>query len=251
MKYVIIEDERPNAELLSTTIQQIDEQAALLKILPSIEESKAWFSNHPMPDVVFMDIRLEDGLSFELFQSIQFTCPVIFTTAYDEYALQAFKVYGAAYLLKPILKTELQEAIAKTFHSERMQDEVTMKEMISALLANKATYKKQFLIHYKDQLLTIPVQQIDYIYVEHKLTYFCLVSGLQYHVPYTLEELEQQLNPQDFFRVNRQYIISMGAIESIHKYFNEKAKIILKRNKEAELIVSRLRLPYFKAWLDQ
>lgn len=251
MNYLIIEDELHNTQLLDKYVQQIKTDGQLLAIIPSVAEAIEWFEEHTMPDIIFMDIRLEDGLSFEIFSEIAISCPIIFTTAYDEYALQAFKVYGTAYLLKPIIKEELAEVIDKFYVKKQHQDQSNLTQLLSSFLSETKTFKKQFLIHYKDQLLTIPVQDIDYVFVELKTTFFSLTNGETYAVPFTLEEIEQQLDTAIFFRANRQYIIGMNSIHSIHKYFNEKAKVILKNNKEAEILISRIRLPYFKQWLDQ
>ena len=250
MNYLIIEDEIHNAQLLEKYVQQIKTDAQLLAIIPSIAEAIEWFEENTMPDIIFMDIRLEDGLSFEIFNEIAISCPVIFTTAYDEYALQAFKVYGTAYLLKPIIKEELAEVIDKFYIKNQQQDHNDLKQLLSSFLSEKKTYKQQFLIHYKDQLLSIPVQEIDYVYLEHKITYIRLLNGKVFTVTYTLDDIENHLDPKDFFRANRQYIISRNSIESIHKYFNEKAKVFLKNDKNTEVIISRLRLPCFKEWLD-
>lgn len=251
MKYLIIEDELHNAQLLQKYIHQIVEDATLLKIIPSYTEAIAWLSSHTMPDLVFMDIRLEDGLSFEIFKSVDIKCPVIFTTAYDEYALEAFKVYGAAYLLKPISKKELEKVIDKFYTKQEIQNEGVLKEMITQLLQPVKNYKQQLIIHHKDQILTIPTSQIDYVYIDYKITHLLLKDRSEYIVPFTLDELEQQLDPNVFFRVNRQFIIAMDSIQSIHKHFNDKGKIVLKNNTDAEIMLSRQRFTEFKQWLDR
>ena len=251
MKYLIIEDEMHNAQLLVNYIQQIKHDATLLEIIPSVADTVLWFKNNAIPDLVFMDIRLEDGLSFEIFKSIEIHCPIIFTTAYDEYALEAFKVFGAAYLLKPITKKELELVIEKFYNQNVQQDHSGLKQMISQLLQPEKKYKQQLLIHYKDQILTVPTTEIDYIYIDNKITYVLMKDKTSYIVPFTLEELDQQLDPNYFFRVNRQFIIALDSYQSIHKYFNDKGKITLKNNPEAEIILSRSRFAEFKEWLDR
>ena len=251
MKYLIIEDEMHNAQLLEQYINQIKTDALLLAILPSVTEAVQWFKTNPMPDMVFMDIRLEDGLSFEIFKSVEISSPVIFTTAYDEYALEAFKVFGAAYLLKPIAKKELHIVMDKFYTEKEYQNQGILKEMIRQLLPTKKKYKQQFLIHHKDQILTVPTATIDYSYIDNKMTYVVTKDQSSYIVPFTLEELENQLDPTYFFRVNRQFIIALDSFQSIHKYFNDKGKIILKNNPEAEIILSRSRFAEFKEWLDR
>lgn len=251
MKYLIIEDEMHNAQLLHNYIQQINTDATLLEIIPSVTDAIHWLKNNSTPDIVFMDIRLEDGLSFEIFKLVEIKCPVIFTTAYDEYALQAFKVYGVAYLLKPIAKKELQIVIDKFYTEKQQQDDLDLKQMLNQLLQPQKKYKQQFVIHHKDQLLTLPTTEIDYCYIDNKITYIITKDKSTYIVPFTLEELENQLNPVLFFRVNRQFIIGLDSFQSIHKYFNDKGKITLKNNPDAEIILSRSRFGEFKEWLDR
>ena len=251
MKYLIIEDEHYNAELLKGLVEKLDDNADLLAILPTIQESVEWLNTHPGPDLIFMDIRLADGLSFEIFKQTDVQSPVIFTTAYDEYALQAFKVYGAAYLLKPIEKEELAEALEKVGRIQPQFSGDDIGVIVEMLQTQQKQYKSRFLLHYRDTYKMIPVETIDYIFLEPKIVHFRLLDGGMVAVPYTLEELEEQLDPQYFFRVNRQYILHIHSIESIHKHFNEKAKIILKRDRNAEVIVSRIKMPQFKLWLDR
>lgn len=251
MKYLIIEDEMHNAQLLQNYIQLIKDEASLLKIIPSVIDAVHWFKTNPMPDMVFMDIRLEDGLSLEIFNTIEISCPVIFTTAYNEYALEAFKVFGAAYLLKPISKKELNIVIDKFFIEKLQQDNNGLKQMISQLLQPEKKYKQQLVIHHKDQILTIPTISIDYIYIENKITYILTKDKSSYIVLFTLEELENLLDPFLFFRVNRQFIIALDSFQSIHKYFNDKGKITLKNNPTADITLSRSRFAEFKDWLDR
>lgn len=251
MQYIIIEDEQYNADLLHDLVCKIDENSQLLAILPTVQESIAWFKENQDPDLVFIDIRLADGLSFQIFDEVSIQCPVVFTTAYDEYALQAFRVYGTAYLLKPVLKEELEAALEQIRRIRPQLATEDVSVILDMLKTRQKTYKTRFLLHFRETLNVIPVSSIDYIYLEHKIVHFCLTDGSVHAVPYTLEELEDQLDPAFFFRVNRQYIIHIDSMERIHKYFNEKAKIILKRNREAEVIVSRVKMPQFKLWLDR
>jgi len=251
MNYIIIEDEYHNAHLLKSLVEDIISDSNLLVILPTIQESIEWFKTQEKPDIIFMDIRLADGLSFDIFKEVDIDAPVIFTTAYDEYALQAFKVYGAAYLLKPIVREELKEAIFKFSKRENVLLEEDVKAMFQMLTTHQKSYKSRFLLHYRETYRSIAVDSIDYVYLENKITFFKLLDGHDIPVPFTLDEIENQLNPKDFFRVNRQYIIHINSIASIQKYFNEKAKIILRRDPEAEVIVSRIKMPNFKIWLDE
>ncbi|WP_419212413.1 LytR/AlgR family response regulator transcription factor [Maribacter sp. X9] len=251
MNYLIIEDERYNADLLKGLVEKHHNTMHLLAILPSIQESVDWLNTHQHPDVIFMDIRLADGLSFEIYNQVHIQSPVIFTTAYDEYALQAFKVYGAAYLLKPIVPEELEEALKKVteFRSLTSTEDVT--GILAMLRTQHKKYKTRFLLHYRENYKVIAVKDIDYIFLEYKTVYFKLLDGTVIVVPYSLEELEEQLDPHYFFRVNRQFILNINSIESIQKYFNEKAKVILKRDREKKVMVSRIKMPHFKLWLDR
>lgn len=251
MNYLIIEDERYNAELLESLVRKVDYTANLLAVLPSIQESVEWLDSHAKPDVIFMDIRLADGLSFEIFKQIQIQSPVIFTTAYDEYALQAFKVYGVAYLLKPIEIEELTEALQKIRQLKTLLTNEDVTALLTMLKTEQKTYKTRFLLHHRETYKMIAVTDIDYITLENKTVYFKLLSNTRFAVPYTLDELEEQLDPQLFFRVNRQYILHINSIDSIHKHFNEKLKIILRKDRDAEVIVSRIKMPQFKLWLNQ
>ena len=251
MKYIIIEDEQHNAALLKSIVDKYEDITILLAILPTIQESIAWLNENTHPDVIFMDVRLADGLSFEIFKHVTIQSPVIFTTAYDEYALQAFRVYGAAYLLKPIVKEELAEALEKVKRIKPKFSDDDLGLLVNMFQTQQKKYKSRFLLHYREIYKVILVEDIDYVFLEHKTVYFRLRDGSSITVPYNLEELEEQLDPQFFFRVNRQYILHINSIESMHKYFNEKTKVILKRDRNAEVIVSRIRMPQFKLWLDK
>lgn len=251
MNYLIIEDEQYNAELLKGLVEKYDITMNLLAILPTIQESVEWLNAHQHPDVIFMDIRLADGLSFEIYDHVAIECPVIFTTAYDEYALQAFKVYGTAYLLKPIVQEELEEALQKVTEFRTLTSTEDVRGILAMLRTQQKNYKARFLLHYREAYRVIHVEDIDYVFLENKMVYFKLLDSTAILVPYSLEELEEQLDPKFFFRINRQFILNINSMESIHKYFNEKAKIILKRDPNTEVIVSRIKMPQFKLWLDR
>lgn len=251
MNYLIIEDEQYNSDLLKRVVEKYDGTMNLLAVLPSVQESVEWLTMYQHPDVIFMDIRLADGLSFEIYNQVTIHSPVIFTTAYDEYALQAFKVYGAAYLLKPIVREELEEALEKVFEFQPLTDREDVNGILTMLQTQQKTYKSRFLLHYRETYKVVAVADIDFVFLENKTVHFKLLDGTVIIVPYKLEELEEQLDPQYFFRVNRQFILHINSIESIHKYFNEKAKIILKSDPKTEVIVSRIKMPLFKLWLDR
>lgn len=250
MNYIIIEDEQHNIELLKGIVSKCEDSAILLAALTSVQDSVEWLNTYSQPDVIFMDIRLADGLSFEIYKQVNILCPVIFTTAYDEYALQAFKVYGAAYLLKPIVQEELQEALDKVKEFRSLISNEDVNGIFNMLRTQQKHYKTRFLLHYRETYKVIAVEEIDYIFLENKMVYFKLLDHTSILVPFNLEELEEQLDPQFFFRVNRQFILHINSIESIQKYFNEKVKIVLKRDRNVEVIVSRIKMPQFKLWLE-
>lgn len=251
MNYIIIEDEQYNADLLMGLVKNYDSSMSLLAVLPTIHESVEWLNTQKHPDIIFMDIRLADGLSFEIYNQVSILSPVIFTTAYDEYALQAFKVYGVAYLLKPIVQEELDEALEKVSTSRLSTSVEDVKGILTMLRTQEKKYKTRFLLHYREDYKVVTVKDIDYVFLEHKNVYFKLLDGNSILVPYNLEEVEEQLDPHYFFRVNRQFILNINSIENIQKYYNEKAKIILKRDRKKEVIVSRIKMQNFKLWLDR
>ena len=199
-----------------------------------------------------MDIRLEDGLCFEIFQQIKVDSPVIFTTSYDEYALKAFKVNSIDYLMKPLRLEDLQRALNKleSFISTPLEIGESMKDILGYLTNQQQIYRSRFLLPYKDGFITLKVQDIDFIYSEQKITHLVEQNSSSYIVGQTMEELEEELDPRVFFRANRQHIVHIDSIASIQNYFNGKLKIILHRDPQREVIISREKAPLFKNWLN-
>ncbi|MFD1630729.1 LytR/AlgR family response regulator transcription factor [Pseudopedobacter beijingensis] len=249
-KILIIEDEKPNADRLKRLLKLIEPDAEVLTVLESIADCIAWFtvSTENYPDVVMMDIRLSDGLSFEIFDKIQIKCPVIFTTAYDEYAVKAFKFNSVDYLLKPVEQDELQQAFDK-LKSQSADRSVSSIENLLNFLKPRA-YRTRFLLPYRDGYKTIQTAEVAFFQSEMKLTKARLYNGKDEIVPQTLEELEQELDPKQFFRANRQFIIHIEAIQYIHNHFNSKLKIDIKNNPEVEVLVSREKATLLKNWMD-
>jgi len=253
MKVLIIEDEGLAAKRLQKLIMDIDPQIQVVEFLESVRSSAHWINSNQKPDLIFMDIQLSDGLSFEIFQQTHIESPVIFTTAYDEYALQAFKVNSIDYLLKPIDTDELRRSLDK-FKS--MKSPLAISGMdIELLLKNvsqqQKTFRSRFLVTFRDEFIMIPTAQIAYFYSEHKLTNLVRADGKKFIIEQTLEEISNELNPTEFFRANRQIILSANSIANIHKYFNGKLKLDLNPPIHLDLIVSRETAPEFKAWLDR
>lgn len=254
MKAILIEDEYPAAERLEKLIKKIDEEIEILAVLDSIESSKRWFSTHPAPDLIFSDIQLSDGLSFAIFESMAIPSPIIFTTSYDEYAIKAFKVRSIDYLLKPIKPQELEAAITKFKESQRgfSANDYTLKiqSLLDSMPAVGRKHKTRFLVPYNDQLLPIPQEEIAYFYTTNEMVCLVRSDNRQFLVDYTLEELERLLNPALFFRLNRQYIASLAAVQKIHTYFNGKLKLELQPEPSHDILVSREKAPHFKAWME-
>ncbi|HAK80609.1 MAG TPA: DNA-binding response regulator [Runella sp.] len=245
---VIIEDEKPNVDRLKRLLQTIKPKVEILAVLDSINDSVDWFTSHPQPDVVLMDVRLSDGLSFEIFDRITLSCPVIFTTAFDEYAVKAFKYNSVDYLLKPVEADELLAAISKVELLPGRLNQTTLEGILNFF--QPKDYRNRFLLPYRDAYKSLLVTEVAYFYSELKITRAKLLNGAEDIVPQTLEELEQQLNPKLFFRANRQYIIGIDAIHQVHNYFNGKLKIDIKNSPDLEIIVSRDKAQLLKNWLD-
>jgi DNA-binding LytR/AlgR family response regulator len=250
MKIIIIEDEKPAARLLQRKVEKLG--LTVNQLLHSVEEAINWFSNNEHPDLIFLDIQLSDGLSFEIFEQVDIKSAVIFTTAYDEYALRAFKLNSIDYLLKPIDEEELETAINKFKSRNKSIPNLSIDfEMIKQMFANplEKVYKKRFTIKIGEHLKMIPIEEVECFYSENKGTYLHTKDNRDYLLTCTLEQLETTLNPTTFFRVNRKFIIPLETIKDIVAYSNSRLKIILPTYKADEVIVSREKVTEFKTWL--
>jgi DNA-binding LytR/AlgR family response regulator len=250
MNVLIIEDEKPAARLLQRKLQKLGLEANTM--LHSVEESIEWFSNNPHPELIFLDIQLSDGLSFEIFESIAINSAVIFTTAYDEYALRAFKLNSIDYLLKPIDEDDLEAAVNKYRGQQTKVQSLSLDfDQIKRMLANPAekSYKKRFTVKMGQHLKMINIEDAECFYSENKGTYIHTVDGRDYLLELTLEQLENEIDPAKFFRVSRKFIVSITGIKDIVVYTNSRLKIILPTYKEDEVIVSRERVNDFRSWL--
>ncbi|MBQ0788081.1 MAG: response regulator transcription factor [Oceanihabitans sp.] len=251
MTTIIIEDEKPSARRLQRMLDTLDLKAETM--LHSVEESIAWFQNNAHPDLIFLDIQLSDGLSFEIFESIDIQSAVIFTTAYDEYALQAFKLNSIDYLLKPIDDEDLAKAVAKYKTRIPKQQKVTLDfDDIKKLLVNpiEREYKKRFSVKVGQHLKLINIEDIECFYSENKGTYLYTKEGRNYLLDTTLEQLENELEPQQFFRINRKLFVNIHAIKDMVSYTNSRLQIKLNSFNEQEVIVARERVKDFKNWLE-
>ncbi len=247
---VIIEDEAAAARRLAKLIQEIDPSVKIVQRLDSIETSIEWLSKHEDYDLLLMDIHLADGSSFEIFEHIDLKKPVIFTTAFDEYAINAFKVNAVDYLLKPIKKNELANAINKFKNTDLSRLFDIQKFVQSFPSANELNnLNKRFLIRLGQHIKLVEIKDIAYFYTEDKITFLITNTGKRYPLDHSLEKLEQILNPQQFFRINRQFIINIDAIDELYTYSKSRVKVILSPSCELETIVSTERSPHFKKWL--
>lgn len=246
MNVIIIEDEKPAARLLSRKLEKLN--ITVSQMLHSVEESMKWFAENPQPDLIFLDIQLSDGLSFEIFEQFDIKSAVIFTTAYDEYALRAFKLNSVDYLLKPIDPTELEKAVQK--YKERTQNKSLDLNWVKNMFGtNQKSYKERFSVKIGQQLKIINTSDVECFFSENKGTYIHTSENRNYLIDSTLEQVEEELNPKDFFRVSRKFVVSLKAIKEIQVYSNSRLKVILNTYKEDEVIVSRERVSDFKSWI--
>ncbi len=251
MNVIIIEDEKPAARRLNRLLADLNVEVSTM--LHSVEESIEWFQNNPHPDLIFLDIQLSDGLSFEIFDMIEVKSAIIFTTAFDEYALQAFKLNSIDYLLKPIDDEELESAVKKyqDFKPENQKISVDFND-IKKLLTNplEREYKKRFTVKVGQHLKIINADEVECFYSENKGTYAATSDGRNYLLDTTLEQLEEELSPKVFFRISRKFYVNINHINDIISYTNSRLQIKLNRYNEQEIIVSRERVRDFKLWLE-
>ena len=258
MKTVIIEDEKAAVRNLTSLLYEVKPEAEIDAVLDSIGSTIEWFGSHPIPDLVFMDIHLADGSAFEIFEHICITCPIIFTTAYDEYALRAFKVNSIDYLLKPIGKEDIEHSFEKlnslnasgsSSVGKQSSQDMEWLQLIHSL-KKQENYKTHFLIPLKgDKLLPVSVDMIQLFYIKDCQVKAVLTDGTEHYFPQTLDELAECLNPALFFRANRQYLISREAIKDIDLWFNSRLSINLRYPSISEkILVSKARVAEFKEW---
>jgi len=246
-RYLIIEDEIAAYQLLSTQLRELRPDAEIVGPLQTIDEAVEYFENEPMPEIAFMDIHLADGSSFAIFDNVEVHCPVVFTTAYEEYALNAFNVNCIDYLLKPIDREKLEHALGK--HDKLKPEKLT--EVKKALQAGNPTsqYDSCLLIHQRDKIIPVPTSDIAIIYLADQMTKMKTFNGETYYLNSRLDDAYNKLDPAQFFRANRQYIISRKAIKDITMWFGNKLSVNLNVQAEERIIISKAKVPEFKAWL--
>jgi DNA-binding LytR/AlgR family response regulator len=249
---LIIEDEPQAAQRLETLIREQIPGVTVLAKIDSVKRSVQWLSEHEPPDLILMDIHLADGISFQIFEQCEVKAPVIFTTAYDEYALKAFKVNSIDYILKPVDKEELATALKKLAsltQGKRGTDDV-LASISEAVRTLTRQYKTRFIVKVGEHLRAIEIGDIQYIYSTEKTTFAHTNDGRKHILDFTLEQLEEMLDPRHFFRINRKYIITPGAIKDMVSYANSRLKLMLKGSEDNDIIVARERVQSFKVWLD-
>lgn len=251
MKVLIIEDEKPAADKLKRMLSEKHREITILGILETVESSINWFMNNQQPDLIFMDIQLNDGISFEIFESVKITAPVIFTTAYDEYAIRAFKVNSIDYLLKPIDRTALDKSLEKysTLYPVAKTDDKKIDLLLNQLVKN---YKTRFFIKFGSHCRSILTDEIKYFFIVERSTFIKTMQGKIFDVEYSLDQLERMLDPEKFYRINRKFILNLSAITDIITWSSNRLKIKMANEEENhEMVVSREKVSEFKRWLDR
>jgi len=246
MKILIIEDEIAATRRLTKLILEIAPQCEIVGELDSIETSVEWFQSNPQPDLIFQDIQLADGSSFEIFKSVEIFKPIIFTTAFDQYAIQAFKVNAIDYILKPIKRESLEMALEK-YHRWQGDYRFDYKALVKAIRRDE--YNHRFLIKFGQQIKVVEISEVAYFYTQSKITFLVTSLGKRYPIDYSLDKLDALINPTHFFRINRQFIINISAIKEMYSYSKSRVKIELHPACDIPTIVSTERSPNFKNWL--
>jgi DNA-binding LytR/AlgR family response regulator len=251
MKAIIIEDEKLSADHLKRLLSKVDSTIEIIAVYDSVKTAIKAFKANPKIDVLFLDVHLADGISFEIFSEVQLECPIIFTTAYDEYAIKAFKLNSIDYLLKPIGRDDLQVAIAKLKKQSDLKQNQIIENIAHVYHNMHKQYKHRFMVKMGEHIVSVKSDDILHFISEDGLT--LLVNNLEkrYPVDYTLEQIESMVDPELFFRINRKVLIHINAIQKVSSYFNSRLKISSTTLDDEASVVSRDRVNEFKAWLDK
>ncbi len=254
MKILIVEDEELAVKKLQKTLAAVDATANVVGVTDSIKSSVEWLQDNPQPDLILMDIELADGQSFEIFNLTDVKSPVIFTTSYDEYALKAFKVNSVDYLLKPIQKEELQTALQKFQKlkgngSSDINIDSLVKELQQKLQPKE--YRKRFLVKHAQKLVSVEIEEIAYFYSDGRLNFFKTTDNKKFVVDYTMDELEDMLDPEKYFRISRSFYVSINSVDKIDDYFGNRLILGLKPAVDKEALVSREKVTEFKKWMGK
>lgn len=251
MKALIIEDENLTARRLEHLLQTLAPDITIEAIIPSVAESVQWLRQHDAPDLVFMDIHLEDDLCFKIFELAPLTSPVIFTTAYDEYMIKAFKVNSIDYLLKPINPDELKGALDKYRAVQSRNTKPDLDTLLRFIGQRPSEYKSRFMVTIGAKIRSIEVEEIAYFYSQDKLTFLVTKDGQHLPIDFSLDKLTSLLNPRDYFRISRQYLVSFSAILTVHTYYKGKFRLDLHPKPKSDVFVSADRMTEFKEWLGR
>lgn len=250
IRVLLIEDEQPAAKRLSKLITEIAPDFEIIQVCDSIESAVSFLKNAAAPDLMFLDIQLGDGISFEIFKQVEISCPVIFTTAYDEYVFRAFELNSIDYLMKPVHKEELERSILK-FRKLNQAQKSDWQFISSMLQKENAAYKQRFLVSSGANLITVKTTEVAYFYSVERSTFLTSTQGKSYAIDFSLDKLEEMLSPKEFFRVNRQYLVALSAIKKINVLSKSRMKIVLEPLSTDEVFVSNARTHEFRVWLDK
>ena len=259
MKILIVEDEELAVKKLQKTLAGVEPDAEVVAVTDSILSTVNWLEENPVPDLILMDIELSDGQSFEIFNQAKIKSPVIFTTSYDEYALKAFKVNSVDYLLKPIQKEDLEAALTKLknmkelYKSNEAKPGVSIDNLVKELQQKlqPKEYRKRFLVKHAQKLVSIEIDEIAYFFSDGRLNFFKTFDNKKFVVDYTMDELEDMLDPTKYFRISRSFYISVDSVDQIHDYFGNRLMLALKPAVDKESIVSREKVTDFKKWMGK
>jgi len=259
MKILIVEDEDLAVKKLQKTLAAVDESAEIVGISDSIQSTVEWMQKNEAPDLILMDIELADGQSFEIFSRTEVKSPVIFTTSYDEHALKAFKVNSVDYLLKPVQKEELESALNKYKNLMKIsspvprQNEFTMESLVKELQQKlqPREFRKRFLVKHAQKLVSIEIEEIAYFFSDGRLNFFKTYDNRKFVVDYTMDDLEEMLDPDKYFRISRSFYISVESVDQIHEYFGNRLLLHLKPAVDKEAVVSREKVSDFKKWMGK
>lgn len=254
IRIVVVEDEAPTARSLIQILNETDQQITVVKILGTVSGSVRWFNDHPnLYELIFMDIRLADGLSFDIFKQAAISRPVVFVTAFNDYAITAFKNNGIDYILKPFDPEEIKSALNKyknwTGAPER-RDAPLLTELLEQLGNLTKSYKKSFLVHYRDKLIPFETSKIAWFYTNNEIVYLRTTDNRQYVIESTMEQLEQQLDPALFLRASRQFILNRNAVIEAEFYFNGRLLVKVIPQPQEQIIISKAKSAEFKNWMD-
>lgn len=259
MQILIVEDEELAVKKLRKTLAAVDPNAKVVNVTDSIQSTVHWLQNNPAPDLILMDIELSDGQSFEIFSRVNIRSAVVFTTSYDEYALKAFKVNSIDYLLKPIQQEDLATALRKYHDIKNMygaaspEKALSMDDIVNQLKEKlqPKEYRKRFLVKHAQKLVSVEIEEIAYFFSDGRLNFFKTYDNRKFIVDYTMDELEEMLDPDRYFRISRSFYISVDSVDQIHEYFGNRLMLNLKPAVDKEAIVSREKVADFKKWMGK